>query len=123
VGLRGATTNTKLRALEGKWVELTVAASTWSAKQVSAAQADAFWDEHKPQPVALPKLDLTVQDLTDIEDVVVESKDRSLRDLDQGRGRDLRRQGRPLLGDGEHEGDPPAQGVRGAGILLRPIHA
>ena len=48
MGLRGATTNAKLRALEGKWVELTVGGQQWSAKEVSAAEADAFWDEHKP---------------------------------------------------------------------------
>lgn len=72
MGLRGAMTNPQLRALEGKWVRLTVGAFSWSIEEVTSAEADAYWEEHKPVPVVLPAADLTVKDLRDIEDVVVE---------------------------------------------------
>ena len=74
MGLRGAMTNETLRALEGKWVRLTVGAFEWSIEEVSAAEADAYWETHKPSPVVLPEVDTSVQDLRDIEKVVDESK-------------------------------------------------
>jgi hypothetical protein len=72
MGLRHATTNPTLKALEGKLVELTVGASDWSVREVSEADAEAFWAAHKPKPVTLPALDLTVMGLTNIEDVTPE---------------------------------------------------
>jgi pyruvate,water dikinase len=80
MGLRKAMTNPMLRALEGKWCELTVGAFEYSIKEVSMAEADAFWEKHKPVPVVLPELDATVTDLRNIEDVVVEGNGVSLRD-------------------------------------------
>jgi hypothetical protein len=67
MGLRGATTNAELRALEGQLVELTVDSDAWSVRQVTQQEAEAFWDEHRPDPVVLPPLDLGVTDLVDIE--------------------------------------------------------
>jgi hypothetical protein len=71
MGLRRATTNPRLRALEGRWVRLTVGALEWSAVEVTRAEADAYWEAHKPTPVRLPAPDLTVRDLRNIEDVTV----------------------------------------------------
>lgn len=72
MGLRGAMTNTQLRAMEGKWVRLTVGAFAWSIQEVTSSEADAFWEEHKPAPVQLPPPDLSIKDLRNIEDVVDE---------------------------------------------------
>ena len=72
MGLRNAMTNPQLRALEGKWVQLDVGAFDWSIKEVSMADADAFWQQHKPPPVTVPALNLAVTGLTNVEDVVVE---------------------------------------------------
>ncbi len=74
MGLRGAMSNATLRALEGKWVRLTVGAFDWSIQEVSAAEADAYWEAHKPSPVVLPEVDLSVKDLRDVEKLVDESK-------------------------------------------------
>jgi pyruvate,water dikinase len=72
MGLRKAMTNPALRALEGKWVDLAVGAFEYKVREVSGAEADAWWTAHRPAPVKLPPLDLTVKDLRDIEGVVVE---------------------------------------------------
>ena len=73
MGLRGATTNAELKALDGKWVELTVGTSVWTVKEKTKAEADAWWDTHKPKSPAIPDMDLTVTELKDIQDIVVES--------------------------------------------------
>ncbi len=81
MGLRNAMTNPTLRALEGKLVELTVGASTWAVREVTLAEAEAYWDAHKPTPVVLPALDLSVTGLWNIEDVTPEpASGTSLRD-------------------------------------------
>ena len=81
MGLRNAMTNPTLRALEGKLVELVVGASTWSIREVTAEEAQAYWDAHKPTPVVLPTLDLSVTGLWDLEDVTPEpAAGESLRD-------------------------------------------
>lgn len=67
MGLRNATTNPQLKALDGKWVKLTVNAFDWSIAEVTQAEAEAFWESHKPQKVTLPELDLTITDLRDLE--------------------------------------------------------
>lgn len=72
MGLRGALEHPELRALEGELVELTVEAASWRVREVTQAEAEAFWDEHKPAPVVLPPLDLDVQDLVDITEVTPE---------------------------------------------------
>lgn len=80
MGLRNAMTNPTLRALEGKLVELTVGAQGWSVVERTTDEATAFWAAHKPEPVTLPALDLTVTGLFDIEDVTVETAEGTLRD-------------------------------------------
>ncbi|HEX6243296.1 MAG TPA: PEP/pyruvate-binding domain-containing protein [Polyangiales bacterium] len=73
MGLRNATTNQKLKALDGKWIELSVTASEWNVREVTQAEADAYWEAHRPVPVTLPALDLSVTGLHDVEDVVKET--------------------------------------------------
>jgi hypothetical protein len=75
MGLRGATTNPELLALEGKWVRLTVGPQAYEVEEVTVAEADAYWEEHKPDPVTLPALDTTVTDLRDVEEIVPEGED------------------------------------------------
>jgi hypothetical protein len=80
MGLRGAFQNEELRALDGKWVRLTVASTQWSVEEVTAEEAEAYWADHRPTPVVLPELNLDVKDLLDIEDVTPEVDGTSLRD-------------------------------------------
>jgi hypothetical protein len=73
MGLRNATTRAELRALDGKWVKLVASAQSYSVTEVTAAEADAWWQSHKPAPVVLPAADLTIADLRDVEKVTEES--------------------------------------------------
>jgi hypothetical protein len=72
MGLRQAMSNPQLRALEGKPVELTVGAMSWSIREVTEAEAQAYWNAHKPTPVVLPAMDLSVAGLADIAAVTPE---------------------------------------------------
>jgi pyruvate, water dikinase len=72
MGLKLATTNPMLKALDGKWVELTVGAQAWSIREVTVAEADAWWEAHRPPKVTLPTPNLAVTELRDIENLVVE---------------------------------------------------
>jgi len=84
MGLRGAWSDERLRALEGELVELTVGASEWSVRASTPAAAAAFWEATRPEPVTLPALDLGVTDLRDIAAVTPEPADgASLRDAIQ----------------------------------------
>lgn len=65
--LIGAMNNEELRGLEGKWIKLKVDAFEYTVTEVSKAEADAWWEEHKPPAVTIPKLDLSVKDLRDTE--------------------------------------------------------
>ncbi|MDP1829235.1 MAG: PEP/pyruvate-binding domain-containing protein [Archangium sp.] len=67
MGLKHAQTNELLRSLEGKLVELTVGALAWSVREVTQAEAEAFWLAHRPTPVTLPPFDLTQTGLVDVE--------------------------------------------------------
>jgi hypothetical protein len=70
MGLKGAFTDTALRKLENKWVQLIVGSSEYSVTEVTQAQADAWWDAHKPATVQIPNLDTTVKELRDAEKVL-----------------------------------------------------
>jgi hypothetical protein len=72
MGLRRATTNPTLRALENKWVKLTVGAFTWSVAEATAEEADAFWETARPKPIQLQPVDMAVTDLRDVDKVTVE---------------------------------------------------
>jgi hypothetical protein len=70
MGLRGAFTSKQLRALEGKWVSLTVSSYEWTVKEVTQAEADSWWEQHRPPKVSVPTLDLATQDVRDLEQVL-----------------------------------------------------
>lgn len=70
MALRDAWTNSELRALEGKWVKLTVEPFGYTITEVSKEVADAWWEENSPTEVGIPNLDTTVKDLRDVEDIL-----------------------------------------------------
>ena len=70
MGLAGAFTNADIRALEGRWVELEVGATDYSLREVTQAEADAWWEANRPPAVGVPRADLSVTDLRDLEDVL-----------------------------------------------------
>ena len=71
MSLVGATTNSDIKQLDGKWVQLTVDPFAYTLEEVSQAQADAWWEEHKPPAVKVPPLNLTVKELRDAEEIYV----------------------------------------------------
>ena len=72
MGLRNAFDDPALRALDGKWVRFVVGAFEYTITEVSADEAAAWWETHKPVPRQVPAMDLTVTDLRNVEDIVVE---------------------------------------------------
>ncbi len=70
MALRGAHENAELRALEGKWVKLVVTLNDYTIEEVSSEEADAWWEANKPDEVLIPGMDLTVTELTDIENAI-----------------------------------------------------
>jgi hypothetical protein len=70
MALRGAWEDDTLRGLEGKWVELTVEPLRWGIREVTEAEADAWWEAHKPDPLDVTPMDTTVTGLWDCADVV-----------------------------------------------------
>ncbi len=70
MGLRGATTYPALKELENKWVRLKVGALDWTIEEVTQEEADAWWEDHKPGAIQIPDLDLSRDQITDIEDVL-----------------------------------------------------
>ncbi|MEQ1564629.1 MAG: PEP/pyruvate-binding domain-containing protein [Myxococcota bacterium] len=75
MGLRNADQDEALRALEGKWVELDVGPFEYTVREITEAEADAWWESHKPAPLTVPVMDLTVTDLRSVEDIVVDGAD------------------------------------------------
>ena len=71
MGLREAFDLPELRALEGEWVELTVGAFEWTIKEVTEAEAEAWWEENRPEPIVTNPMDLTVTDFRD-DDLIVD---------------------------------------------------
>lgn len=80
MGLRGAMTNEKLLALDGKWVRLTVGGNDWDIEEVSEDEALAYIEDHRPEPVQLPALNLDETELADIEAITVPEEGETLRD-------------------------------------------
>jgi hypothetical protein len=70
MGLRGAFDDPELRALDGRWVSLTVGPEDWEIHEVTREEADAWWDAHRPAQVAVPRADLTVMDIRSVEDIL-----------------------------------------------------
>jgi hypothetical protein len=80
MGLRNATRNETLRALEGKWVKLVVGAFDWTIDEIGSEEAQEFLAENGPEPIELPAPDMTVTDLRDLEEIVVQGDGQSLRE-------------------------------------------
>lgn len=75
MGLRGAYENEQLRSLENKWVNIEVGPFVYAISEVSKAEADLWWEAHRPSQIGVPRIDLTVTELRDIEDILdVETK-------------------------------------------------
>ncbi len=72
MGLRGASEDPELLALEGKNVRLTVDPFGYQVTEVTQGEADQWWEENKPDPLTVPALDVAVTTLTDVEDVVTD---------------------------------------------------
>ena len=70
MALRGAYDNEELRALEGKWVRLTVEANGWTVEEVTLEEADAWWEENRPEPLEIGPMDLSVTQVTDTQDIL-----------------------------------------------------
>lgn len=70
MSLIGAWNNAELRALEGQWVELTVGPFEWTVRPIDVSEADAWWEENKPTPLSSNPPDLSVTELTDLEDLL-----------------------------------------------------
>jgi len=67
MGLRGA--QAALLPHQGKWVHLRVAAFEWSVAEVSQAEADAWWQAHRPPPAEIPAPDYGVTGILSVDDV------------------------------------------------------
>jgi hypothetical protein len=63
MALRGARELDALQALDGQWVELDVGPFEWSVRGISAEEAETWWTEHKPEPLGVQPMDLSVTDL------------------------------------------------------------
>lgn len=72
MALVGAFNDAGLRALDGKWVALTVGAFEWHIAEVTQAEADAWWEAHRPTPLGIPARDESVTAVTAIGDVLAE---------------------------------------------------
>ncbi|MEZ4320269.1 MAG: PEP/pyruvate-binding domain-containing protein [Myxococcota bacterium] len=70
MGLRGAWENETLRALQGKWVELSVGPFEWTIREVPVEEADAWWEANRPEPIDVPPMDTSVTSLVDVHDLI-----------------------------------------------------
>jgi pyruvate,water dikinase len=70
MALRGAFDAADFRALEGRWVRLKVDLFDYELVEVSQAEADAWWEEHRPTAIQVPGMDLAATDLRDDVDLV-----------------------------------------------------
>jgi pyruvate, water dikinase len=75
MGLKGALENDTLRALEGQWIHLVVGAHEWSAEASTEEEADLWFEANRPAALQVPALDLSVQQMTEAEDLVDLSDD------------------------------------------------
>jgi hypothetical protein len=80
MGLRGAMTNEKLLAFDGKWVRLTVGGNDWTIEEVTEEEALAYIEDKRPEPIELPPLDLETTELADIEDITIPEGEETLRE-------------------------------------------
>lgn len=67
MGLRGA--RQVFAPYSGKWVRLDVRAFDWSVTEVTASEAEAWWQEHKPTPIEISEPDTSWSDFRSVDDV------------------------------------------------------
>ena len=67
---RNASTNEELLALEGKWVELVVETGSWSIREVTQEEADAWWDENRPEAITVEPMNTSVTGLWDTDSLL-----------------------------------------------------
>jgi hypothetical protein len=70
MALVGAYDDPELRALEGEWVRLDVRQDGYDLDLVDQAEADAWWEHHRPSVIQVPQVDKETSELTDIDDLV-----------------------------------------------------
>ncbi|HEU4584032.1 MAG TPA: PEP/pyruvate-binding domain-containing protein [Polyangiaceae bacterium] len=70
MALKGILEDPDLLALDGQWVRLKVDPSDYTLEPVSQAEADAWWDQHKPAVVQVPGLDDSISELYDVGRIV-----------------------------------------------------
>ncbi len=70
MALRNAQENEELKALEGKWVELVVSPFDWKIKEITEAEAESWWEEHKPDPITVNPMNLAVTDLREASEMI-----------------------------------------------------
>lgn len=70
MALRDAQANPELLALQDKWVRLSVDAQKYTITEVTQEVADQWWEDHRPPPLGVPNVDLTVTELVDLQGVV-----------------------------------------------------
>jgi hypothetical protein len=71
MAIRDAHSNPELLALEGKWVELEVGPFDWSIREITEAEAEAFFEENlKPDPLTVQPMNLAVTDLRSLGEMI-----------------------------------------------------
>ncbi len=70
MALRGAQDLEELKALDGKWVELTVGSFDWEVHEITSTEADAWWEANKPDPIVVQPMDLAVTDLRNTDSIL-----------------------------------------------------
>jgi hypothetical protein len=73
MALIGAYEDPTLRALENKWVELCVEGFDWGVKEITAEEAEEWWQLNKPEPLDAEPMDLSITELMDAEDLIDQS--------------------------------------------------
>jgi hypothetical protein len=75
MGLRDAQENEQLVALQGKWVEFTVAPFEWTIREITEEEANAWWEKNRPDPLVVPPMDTSVTEITPNIDILDLDKD------------------------------------------------
>lgn len=70
MALRGAQDLAELQALEGKWVEFVVGPTDWSIREISAEEAEVWWEANKPDPLTVQPRDDVTDSMPDVQDIL-----------------------------------------------------
>lgn len=72
--LRDAFTNPTLRAHEEQWAKLTVGLEGFTIEPATQAEADTWWEEHRPAKITIPKMDVSKTGLWDVTSIIDPAK-------------------------------------------------